>query len=364
MTLIFMKKLTLSLAVAALLGSCGTNSNTYQISGTADSTLNGKQVLMYYNIPNGIDTVAATVIENGAFEFEGSFESLPNTVYTVMIPGTPSRTRLVSEPMQAEIHFFADTFPQFTVARGELNKVVAYLSTTESNLEKNFIAFYQANQADGTAVMAEYERKNQIISQMRDSVMNAHKEDVVGAFALAANLEKYSNLAQLDSVMALVTLAKDFAPIAEQRDRLLAVENTSAGKMFVDFSATTPEGESTKLSDYVGKGKYVLVDFWASWCGPCTAELPYLRDAVAKFADKGFVMLGVNVWDQKDAFEKSLKEKDMNWANIYASHDRTATNLYGVQGIPTLILFAPDGTIVDRTLRGQGIIDQLTEIYK
>ncbi len=359
-----MTKFTLALAAAALLGSCGTNSNTYQISGTADSTLNGKQVLMYYNIPNGIDTIATTIIENGKFALEGSFESLPKTVYTVMIPGTISRTRLVNEPVQADVHFFAETFPQITVGKGELNKVLAEMSSTGIKLENDFVAFYQANQADGAAVMAEYQRKEEILSRMRDSVMNAHKDDMLGAYALMENIQKYTNLAQLDSVMALVALAKDFAPITDQRDRLLAVENTSAGKMFVDFSATTPEGEPAKLSDYVGKGQYVLVDFWASWCGPCTAELPYLRDAVAKFSDKGFVMLGVNVWDQKEAFEKSLKEKDMNWANIYASHDKTATDLYGVQGIPTLILFAPDGTIVNRTLRGQAIIDQLTEIYK
>ena len=127
--------------------------------------------------------------------------------------------------------------------------------------------------------------------------------------------------------------------------------------MFVDFTGLTVDGQPSKLSDYVGKGKYVLVDFWASWCGPCKGEIPNLIELQEKFGGDKFTVLGVNVWDEEDKFKAALTAEGITYPQIYIPRDNkdNATELYGIKGIPQIILFAPDGTIVQRDLRGNAM---------
>ena len=143
------------------------------------------------------------------------------------------------------------------------------------------------------------------------------------------------------------------------RTFLELAENTKEGKMYVDFSGFDLEGNASKLSDYVGKGKYVLADFWASWCGPCKMEIPNLIELHKQFAGEKFIVLGVNVWDQEDKFKAALEEEGIEYPQIYIPRDNkdNATELYSIRGIPQIMLFGPDGTIVKRDLRGQEMKD-------
>ena len=132
--------------------------------------------------------------------------------------------------------------------------------------------------------------------------------------------------------------------------------------MFTDFEAEY-EGKVQKLSDYVGKGNYVLVDFWASWCGPCRAEIPNLIAAYNKYKAKGLVVLGVATWDKPEDTLKAIEEDKIPYPQIMNAQ-KAGSDAYGIEGIPQIILFGPDGTIVARDLRGEAIEAKLAEIYK
>ena len=101
----------------------------------------------------------------------------------------------------------------------------------------------------------------------------------------------------------------------------------------------------------------MLVDVWASWCGPCKGEIPNLIELQEKFGGDKFTVLGVNVWDEEDKFKAALTAEGITYPQIYIPRDNkdNAPELYGIKGIPQIILFAPDGTIVQRALRGNAM---------
>ena len=139
---------------------------------------------------------------------------------------------------------------------------------------------------------------------------------------------------------------------------LVSKKATAEGKMFTDFEVEQfPEAEDkglVKFSDYVGKGKYILVDFWASWCGPCKKEIPNVKKAYEAFAGDQFDVLSVAVWDNPQASIDTAKAYGVTWNQI-VNAQRIPTDIYGIDGIPQLILFGPDGTILKRNLRGEEI---------
>ena len=115
--------------------------------------------------------------------------------------------------------------------------------------------------------------------------------------------------------------------------------------------------------DFVGKGNYVLVDMWASWCAPCREEIPNLAEIYNTYKDKGLVILGIATWDKKDKIIKAIEDLNMTWPQLLDTRQKVM-ELYGVNGIPHIILFAPDGTIVARNLRGDEMKQKVAEIMK
>lgn len=135
-------------------------------------------------------------------------------------------------------------------------------------------------------------------------------------------------------------------PNVERRKEILLIEQeTEVGKMFKEMTGTAPDGKSVRLSDFVGKRNYVLADFWASWCGPCKAEMPHVIELYEQYKDKGLHLIGITVDDTPEKSDAIVKEKGLTFPQIYESRPMST---YGVTAIPYTILFAPDGTILAR----------------
>ena len=133
------------------------------------------------------------------------------------------------------------------------------------------------------------------------------------------------------------------------------------GKPYTDLEMADPEGKMHKISELVGEGKYVLVDFWASWCAPCRAEMPHVLEAYNQFHVKGFEVVGVSFDENKEAWVKAIDQLQMPWLQIsdLKGFQCAAAPVYKIDGIPDNILIDPQGIIIDRGLRGKALLGRL-----
>lgn len=216
------------------------------------------------------------------------------------------------------------------------------------------------------------------IQQIIDLSLQTIKKNPSDSVALSA-LENCYYYAEPEAIAdAIESLsdelkADDF--VKSVSESLAAKLATKEGKPFVDFtvdhvSGVDAEGnpvyQRVSLSDYVGKGKYMLVDFWSPWCAPCKAEIPNIKSVYEKFHSDNFDVLSVAVWEEsrKMTWRNTIDTAaalGITWNQINNGHKEPA-DLYGIDGIPHLILFGPDGTILKRDLRGQELVDAVAAI--
>ena len=197
-----------------------------------------------------------------------------------------------------------------------------------------------------------------------EKAFRTNPDNWVGLMALSTMMYELS-LPELDEHLSVAgEFIRENPRIKSFRESKVAEDNTSEGKPFVDFTGETPDGKSACLSDYVGRGYYTLVDFWASWCAPCRQEMPNIRELWDNYAGRGLQVVSVAVWDgDNTASRKAIDELGMAWNHIFVGQDHTPTDLYGIAGIPHLILFAPDGTVYRRGLRGDELKDTVSELF-
>mgnify|MGYP002521751642 CR=1 FL=1 len=217
------------------------------------------------------------------------------------------------------------------------------------------------------------EEMNKMIKELTTRAISTFKENrnslipvaFAGYYFFENGVETYDQLVKEGVVFANHPYLKKMRDEVEEATKPKDGEKTAfIGQQFTDLEMADPDGKMHKISELVGEGKYVLVDFWASWCGPCRAEMPNVLEAYNKFHDKGFEVVGVSFDQKKEAWVKAIGQLKMPWLQIsdLKGWQCAAAPIYKVNSIPDNILIDPQGKIIDRGLRGKPLHSRLEKL--
>ena len=349
------------LLTMALSASCE-NTNTYQITGTwADG--NGKTVYLYQMQEDGqLFAVDSAVVKDGAFEMTGSCEQIDRRILgidydkdNILLDGQPIHVDITK---QQDLTARLKTYSEYDVRISGSREQAVFMqwkreAKTLFELARNF------NSQD--------ESKMDDKGKMMRDMLNKKTQDFIDTCK--------------NSMAFAYIIGDDFAQMPEEAERLYneltpEVKASYAGQLLLkriknpvqqiapEIALPTPDGNIVKLSSL--RGKYVLVDFWASWCGPCLAEAPNVKAIYEDYKDKGFEIYGVSLDSNKEAWEKAIQQNGLNWIQVSSLSGFACPTIrdYNVSGVPCTFLLDKEGHVIGKNLRGQELRNKVASLFE
>ena len=350
-------------AGVVMLVACGGNRNGYVLTGTVPEDITDDEIVYMTDYNDG-QIIDQAIVSGGKFVFKGVADSAMARLLTIqdlqadIIIDKGKMTIDLSDPYSARGNFLTEQLNEFYLRCGE---VIMLARNRIAEIDDSLTEEEKSELED--AIFEDFFSQ---LDAIPESYLKEHPNDALGAMIFYIWMQNQVDLSaeQFHEASRLAgEYILNFGPIKQMSEYLANVGNTSVGQSFVDFTIPNgnPDGSSVSLSDYVGKGKYVLVDFWASWCMPCRMEVPVIAEVYEKYKGDRFEVLGVAVMDQRDASLQVIKEDGYKWPQILDAQS-IPLELYGIQGIPHIILFGPDGTILARQLRGDVLMKTVAEV--
>lgn len=367
-----MKKLLLTIMSAMLLTSVSAQ-NGYTITGTAEGTVKGDTIFLcemqgwFAMVP--LDTA---IVKKGKFEFTGQFDGCTHRYLLAMHKGENVATAaILLENAPISVQMFKDEKKNIIVGGPSARLWDEY--------ERGAKEFDDRMAADwsvclDTLVTEDNKIKERLLVNTYSAdrknyakrFMLQHIGTPVADYLLAQTQSDFTKEEQ-EQLLKLFGQQKQqfyvYKGIMEQR---AIDQRTGIGAQFTDFSMPDPKGKMISVSDYVKKNKYTLIDFWASWCGPCRAEMPTVVKAYDLYHAKGFEVVGVSLDNNKEAWIKAIDQLKMPWPHMsdIKGWGCAGAALYNVKGIPANVLIDQQGKIVAKNLRGQDLLDKMAELLK
>ena len=351
-------------ALLTLLCACNATQpqpDSYTVEGELEDTLsNGKMI--YISRYDDYKILDSTRVEGNKFVFTGKVDTASMCRIDVTHEAFGN---FILENGTIRVNLVDYNQPSGTPMNEALAKIAAEEDSTftfYSQKRKEFKQQYPDKDEFQTQWTAYIDTLREGWEQRCRELYKEHNDDAVGFFIFYTGfMQRLTSETQENILEGLGPWLKSTKTIQDVLMRAERKKITAEGKPFVDVKGNDAEGKEIALSDFVGKGNYVLMDMWASWCGPCRGEIPNLAQLYNRYKDKGFTVVGLFVWDEEGNLKPALEEEKITWPQIVDT-EGNAADLYGVDGIPQIILFAPDGTIVKRDLRGKDMIQTIDQI--
>jgi peroxiredoxin len=370
-----MKQFFLSIAFITALAACNKSKNSYTITGKLSNLKSGNAVILQkWAKEDKSDTAYAD--KDGKFTFTGSVAEPTPASLVVVSTGQDlqSPTILFLEKGTITIGGTTEGIKSLTVTGGASNK--------DNNTIQNILkSYYQQMKPLGDSLQAKMANKDtantqplearymQLEQNQNADVLNfiqSNAKSYVAAFYAYLFFNNSNNTVAIDGVYSKLDKSIQSSyfgtKLKEISDHIKAAD--VIGKPATDFTLQTPDNQSVSLSSL--KGKYVLVDFWASWCGPCRKENPNVVKAFNQFKDKNFTVLGVSLDEDKTAWQAAITKDKLTWTHVsdLKGWQSSVAALYHVESIPANFLLDKDGKIVAKDLRGEDLINTLNSLIK
>ena len=253
-----------------------------------------------------------------------------------------------------ELQAVTDSVDHYLSAiRDKQDELMAYVQAQELTPERRAVA-----DSISRIYMQLYHQTTEYLKQQLES----HRESPECA-SLINRYQRLLGLDYLEEYMATYPHAA-LPELEELRQQIAINKRLKPGSELIDFELPDEVGVKHRLSEYIGHGRYVLVDFWASWCGPCIQELPNVVAAYERFHERGFDIVGLSFDTNRQSWLNAVAKHSMAWTQLsdLKGWESLAAKTYNVRAIPFTILFDPDGKIVDSNLRGEALSHKLEEL--
>mgnify|MGYP001095890542 FL=1 len=359
-----MIKLLLSIVAASMtLAACNAQSG-YKVTGTVEGMPDGKAIIATVN-GSTLDTLAKADVKNGSFEFTGNV-SEPTGAY-IMVIGQRGAIPFMLE--NANITISAGQ-AGLTVTGSEGQKIYDQFMAINATAQQEAMKLqqeYQAANGDQAKIQAIQEAYAKLMTDVQakeTELIKANPDSYVSAFVIASGMGQMEYEQLKERYNLLGEKAKAGAQGKAIAAQIAKLESTAIGQIAPNFTITTPEGESISLYDI--KGKVKLIDFWASWCGPCRGENPHVVEIYKEYHPKGLEIFGVSLDNNKEAWVKAIADDGLVWkhGSDLKGWQSAPAQLYSVTGIPHTVLLDENNKIIAKNLRGDELKQKIAELLK
>lgn len=366
--LIFTRKLLLIILFLSFFTSMQAQQK-YTVKGKIEGLTKEIKVFLEYNF-NDKSVKDSVITKNGTFNFNGTI-SRPVMASLILLP-MEKATPLSGNKFQSESRKFYLSSGITSVSGNSLKSAVIKgvkaqneymeLSLKLNPIQDSVSKYAWATDATKKAKLQMFRLK---MAEIVRTFIAANKNSFVSLDLVGEKTIALTDTKDIENLYSMLNADLKKTTEGKRYGELISIaKRTAIGMPAIDFTQNDPDGNPISLASF--KGKYVLIDFWASWCVWCRIEYPYLKKAYSQFKDKNFEIISVSLDDKKSNWVKAIKDNEFTWPQVCDLKGRKNEVVwaYGIKGIPQCFLIDPKGIIIARNLRGDKLIEKLNEVIK